>query len=106
MPLLAVWLWTQKMVKCWTTPQNHNCAYRLIPKVALDPRLTVCPRNKNFHQLDISFHGGVGARSNLSDPDGLAKLLIQAGCLIYNGLKVGCVGVVAQCVDGVPCTCR
>ncbi len=92
------------MVKCPTTPQNHSCAYRLIPKVALDPRLIVCPRDKSLHQLDISFHGGAGARSNLSDPDGLAKLLIQAGCLVHDGLKAGRVGVVAQGVDGVPCT--
>ena len=84
--------------------QDHKCAYRLIPKVSLNPRLTICPRDKSLHQLDIDFHGGVGARSYLSDPDGLAKLLIQASRLIDYGLKVGGVGVIAQCVDGVPCT--
>lgn len=92
------------MVKRRTTPQNHNCAYRLIPKVALDPRLIICPRDESLHQLDISFHGGVGARSDLSDPDGLAKLLIQAGCFIDYGLKVGGIGVVAQGMDSIPCT--
>lgn len=79
--------------------------YRLIPEIPLNPGLAVGPRHKSLHQSNIRLHGRTGTSSDLGDPYWLAKLLVQAGCGVDDGLKIGGIGVIAQSMDSVPSTC-
>ena len=79
-------------------------AYCLVPEVTLNPGLGVSPGQEGIHEVHIGLHRSSASRCNLCDPDGFAKLLVQAGGPTHNGAQVLGIGVVAQSMDGIPST--
>ena len=77
-------------------------AYGLIPEVALNPALGVGPGHKGLHEGNVGLHGCPSSCRNLSDPDRLAKLLVQAAGSALDGAQVCSIGVIAEGMDRIP----
>ena len=76
--------------------------YSLVPEVALNPALGVGPGHKGLHEGNVGLHRCPSSSCNLSDPDRLTKLLVQAAGGALDGAQVCGVGVVAQGMDCIP----
>ena len=74
----------------------------MVPEVALNPGLGVSPGHKGLHESNVCLHRCPSTCCNLSDPDGLAKLLVQLAGRTLDGAEVLGIGVVVQSVNCIP----
>lgn len=74
----------------------------MIPEVALNPALGVGPGHKGLHEGNVGLHGCPSSCCNLSDPDRLAELLVQAAGSALDGAQVCSISVVAEGMNCIP----